>query len=140
MFWKLKWKIVLCKKKENALMHFLIYRKIIRRNIALIFMWKWKKKNGRMGIVNIKNVWVLSGDEDGREMWVGIFRRRKEKEKWKEDMEKKKNGSEIEIKINGDGYGKINWWGWKWGLGLSLHKWIEFIFYLPSKNRNNKKI
>lgn len=44
MFWKLKWKIVLCKKKENALMHFLIYRKMIRRNIALIFMWNGKRK------------------------------------------------------------------------------------------------
>lgn len=44
MFWKLKWKIVLCKKKENALMHFLMYRKMIRRNIALIFMWNGKRK------------------------------------------------------------------------------------------------
>lgn len=73
MFWKLKWKIVLCKKKENALMHFLMYRKMIRRNFTLIFMWKWKKKNERMGIVNIKNVWVLSGDDNGMENEGGDF-------------------------------------------------------------------
>ena len=44
----------------------------------------------------------LCGDEDGREMEVGILKGRKEKEKWKE-------WTENEMKINGDGYGKINW-------------------------------
>ena len=100
-------------------------------------MWKWKKKNERMGIVNIKNVWVLSGDEDGREMRVGILKWRKEKEKWKEDM---KRGVENEIKINGDGYGKNKLVEEKMGIGVELTKWIRLIFYLPSKNRNNKKI
>lgn len=117
MFWKLKWKIVLCKKKENALMHFLIYRKMIRRNIALIFMWKWKKKNVRIGNVNIKNVWVLSGDEDGREMRVWDF--------WKEEKKKKngkkngKNGLRMKWKVMVMVMVKINWWKKKLGLGWS---------------------
>ena len=138
IFWKLKWKIVLCKKKENALMHFLIYRKMIRRNIALIFMWKWKKKNGRMWIVNVNCVWVLSGDVDGRKMRVGIFRGKKGKRK----MERRygKNWMEVKGKLMGMVIVKINGWNEKSGLGWSLHKWIEFIFYLRSKNRNNKKI
>lgn len=43
-----------------------------------------------MWIVNIKNVWVLSGDEDGREMGVGIFRGKKRKRKIERRYEKKK--------------------------------------------------
>ena len=54
-----------------------------------------------MGIVKINCVWVLSGDENGREMRVGIFRGKKGKRK----MERK-NWIENEMKINGDGYGK----------------------------------
>ena len=138
MFWKLKWKIVLCKKKENALMHFLIYRKIIRRNIALIFMWKLKKEKWNDWSVKINCVWVLSGDEDGRKMRVGIFRGKKGKRK----MERRygKNGMKVKWKMMVMVMVKINWWKKKWELWWRLHKWIEFIFYLPSKNRNNKKI
>ena len=58
-----------------------------------------------MGRVKIKNVWVLSGDEYGREMWVGIFRGKKGKRKMERKMERK-NWIENEMKINGDGYGK----------------------------------
>jgi len=32
----------------------------------------------------------LSGDGDGREIWVGFLEGRKGKEKWKEDMKRKK--------------------------------------------------
>ena len=71
-----------------------------------------------MWIVNIKNVWVLSGDEDGREMMVGIFRGKKGKRKngkkiWKE-------WTENEMKINGDGYGKNRLVEEKMGI------WVEF--------------
>lgn len=68
-----------------------------------------------MGIVNIKNVWVLSGDEDGREMRVGIFRGKKGKRK----MERK-NWIEDEMKINGDGYGKNKWVRMKMGIGVEF--------------------
>lgn len=57
---------------------------------------KWKD-----GSVKINCVWVLVWDEDGKEMWVGIFRGKKGKRK----MERK-NWIENEMKINGDGYGK----------------------------------
>ena len=58
MFWKLKWKIILCKKKENALMHFLIYRKIIRK-ISLWFLCENEKEKWKDGSVNINCVWVF---------------------------------------------------------------------------------
>lgn len=119
MFWKLKWKIVLCKKKENALMHFLMYRKMIRRNIALIFMWNGKRK---MKGWECKGKWwceSLCGDVDGRKMRVGILKWRKRKEKWKEDM-KRKNWIENEMKINGDGYGKNKLVEEKMGIGVEL--------------------
>ena len=96
-----------------------------------------EKKNERIGIVNIKNVWVLSRDGDGKEIGVGIFREGKEKEKWKE---KWKELTENEMKSDGDGYGKNKWVKEKMGTFVELTKWIKLIFYLPSKNRNNKKI
>ena len=89
MFWKLKWKIVLCKKKENALMHFLIYRKMLRRNIALIFIWNGKSKMKGLGSVKINCVWVLSGDGNGREIGVGIFRWKKRKRKMERKIGRK---------------------------------------------------
>lgn len=42
-----------------------------------------------LGMANIKNVWVLSGDEDGIEMRVGIFRRKKGKRKIERRYEKR---------------------------------------------------
>ena len=79
------------------------------------------------------------GDGDGMEMMVGILKWRKEKEKWKEDM-KRKNWIKNEMKINGDGDGKNKLVEEKMGIWVELTKWIKLIFYLPSKNRNNKKI
>lgn len=69
----------------------------------------------------------------------GFLDGRKGKEKWKEDMERK-NWIENEMKINGDGYGKNKLVEEKMGIGVEWTKWIKLIFYLPSKNRNNKKI
>ena len=80
----------------------------------------------------------LCGDEDGRKMEVGIF---EEGRKGKRKMERRyeKNGMKVKWKMMVMVMVKINWWGWKLGLGVEWTKWIEFIFYLPSKNRNNKK-
>ena len=59
----------------------------------------------------------MSGNEDGREMRVGIFERKKKKEKWKE---KWKEWTENETKSDGDGYGKKNWWKKKMGIGVEF--------------------
>ena len=82
-------------------------------------MWNGKRKNGRIGNVNIKNVWVLSGDEDGREMRVGIFRWKKRKKKNGKKIWKEKKWIENEMKINGDGYGKNKLVEEKMGIGVS---------------------
>ena len=60
-------------------------------------MWKWKKEKWKDGNVNVNCVWVLCGDEDGREMWVGIFRGKKGKRK----MERRygKNGLRMKWKV-----------------------------------------
>ena len=44
------------------------------------------------------------------------------------------------MKSDGDGYGKNKLVEEKMGIGVEWTKWIRLIFYLPSKNRNNKKI
>ena len=119
MFWRLKWKIVLCKKKENALMHFLEYRKMIRRNIALIFMWKWKRKMEGWECKDKFCVSLCVGIGDGRKMRVGIFRGKK----WKRKMERKMERMEWienEMKINGDGYGKNKLVKEKIGIGVAF--------------------
>ena len=61
----------------------------------------------------------------------GFLEGRKGKEKWKE-------WTEDEMKS--DGYGKNKLVEEKIGIGVEWTKWIRLIFYLPSKNRNNKKI
>lgn len=63
----------------------------------------------------------------------GFLEGRNGKEKWKE-------WTENEMKSDGDGYGKNKLVEEKMGVGVELIKWIKLIFYLPSKNRNNKKI
>lgn len=44
------------------------------------------------------------------------------------------------MKSDGDGYGKNKLVEEKMEIGVEWTKWIRLIFYLLSKNRNNKKI
>lgn len=64
-------------------------------------------------------MWVLSGDEDGREMRVGIFRGKKGKRKMERRYGKKKNELKMKWKLMVMVMVKINWWKKKWGLGWS---------------------